>query len=200
MIFGSGNVPAVSGSHDGLAQYAVGEILVPAVQDSVLMHLADKQIMSGETYVIPSFDFLTQVEDQTGEYDPYPEARLSYGSKVISAIDCGLTIPLTRQAVEVAHDELQLLQSNSQAIKEHLTRSLDAKCAAQLRLALVEVLGLCGQKFIPFLKVVLLFDGVNINVAQPLDFAAKIGDLLAHQVPVYIVVTKRFIRLRQIDL
>lgn len=138
MIFGSGNIQAVSATSDLLARFAVDEIFKPAAQEVALLALADKKTMRGESIVIPSHAYLTQVEDETNEFDAYPEARLSFGDKEVEAVDCGLTMPVTRQAVEVAHDMLELVASHQDVIKEHLARSLDKKIATALRACLVK--------------------------------------------------------------
>lgn len=138
MIFGSSNIPAVSGTSDQLARYAVDEIFKPAAQECVLLALADKKVMKGESLVIPAYSFLTQQDSETGEFDAYPEARVDFSSKEVFAIDGGLTIPLTRQAMEVAHDAMGLLESSKESLKEHMTKDLDAKIATSLRSCLVK--------------------------------------------------------------
>jgi hypothetical protein len=138
MIFGANNIPAVSNTSDQLARYAVDEIFKPAAQECVLLHLADKKVMKGESIAIPAYSFLTQVETEAGEFDAYPEARVDYSTKEVFAIDGGLTLPITRQAMEVAHDAMGLLESSKEALKEHMARDLDKKIAASLRSCLVK--------------------------------------------------------------
>lgn len=136
--FDSTQIPSTDQGNDQFSRFQVEQIYKPAVQDSILYMLADKMPMSGKSIAIPSYEFLTQVEDEASELDDYQEAVLSMSGKEVDAIDCGLTLVLTRQAVEEAKSELQLLQSNQEALKEHLTRSLDNKCADALRGALVK--------------------------------------------------------------
>lgn len=138
MIFGTGNIQAVSATNDILARFAVDEIFKPAMQEVALLALADKKQMRGESIVIPSHAFISQVEDETNEYDAYPEARMEFGDKEVDAVDCGLTMPISRAAVEVAHDMLSLVESNKDVLREHLARSMDKKIATALRAALVK--------------------------------------------------------------
>jgi hypothetical protein len=138
MIFGGSNIPAVSNTHDGLAKFAVDEIFKPATQELALMALAEKKVMKGESFVIPNHSNLAQEEDEAGEFDAYPEARVDFGDNEVSAVDCGLTLVVTRQAMESAHPAMELLQSNKDVLKEHLARSLDKRIATALRTALVK--------------------------------------------------------------
>lgn len=138
MIFGQSNIPAVSGTSDQLARFQVEQIFKPATQESPLVALADKLVMKGESVTVPSFSNLTQVDDETGEFDAYPEARVDFAAKEVTAADYGLTIPLTRNAMEAAKEEMDLLMSCKDAIKEHMNRSLEGKCATVLRAGLVK--------------------------------------------------------------
>jgi hypothetical protein len=81
----------------------------------------------------PAYEFPTQIDSETPELSAYPEMSLSFTGKEVDAVDCGATMIITREALEVAHDQLELLMSHKDALKEHMTRELETKCADALR-------------------------------------------------------------------
>jgi len=138
MIFGNNNIPAVSASSDQLARYAVDEIFKPVAQELALMAAAEKKSMKGESIAIPAYANLAHSDSEAGEFDPYQEVRMDYSAKEVFAIDCGLTLPITRKAKEVAHEEMQLVESHKDVLKERLARDLDKRIADSLKSGLVK--------------------------------------------------------------
>lgn len=136
--FISSNVPDTDLGNSQFSRYQVNEIYKPATQDALLYQLADKRPLKGKSMSTPSYTHLTVLDTETPELDAYPEATLSFTGKEVDAVDCGLTMVITREAMEVAHDELELLMSHRDALKEHMTRELEVKCATALRAANVK--------------------------------------------------------------
>jgi hypothetical protein len=129
----SSNIPQTDLGNDPFAVYQVNEIYKPAIRDSLLYQLAKKQPLSGRSMSTPAFEFLNQVDSTTPELSDYPEASLQFTGKEVEAVDCGLTLVITREAMEVAHDKMDLLMAHRDALKEHMTRELEIKCADALR-------------------------------------------------------------------
>lgn len=131
--FQSSNIPATDEGNTQFSRYQVNEIFKPAVQDALLFQLAKKRPLSGKSMSTPAYEFPTQIDSETPELSAYPEMSLSFTGKEVDAVDCGATMIITREALEVAHDQLELLMSHKDALKEHMTRELETKCANALR-------------------------------------------------------------------
>ena len=56
------------------------------------------------------------------------------------------------------------------------------------------------EKFVAFFKFILLVDGIDIDVAEPLDLGAEVGDLGLYGIPVDIFLLIVLIGLGDIDL
>jgi len=66
--------------------------------------------------------------------------------------------------------------------------------------ALIKVFSLFGKKFVSLLEFFLFVYCIDIDVAEPFDLAAKLGDLLLDLVPVDVGVLKILISISQVDL
>ena len=52
----------------------------------------------------------------------------------------------------------------------------------------------------PFFQALLLFDRIDIDIAQALDLAAKLIDLIAHALPIHVLFLMGLVGFFQIDL
>ena len=75
---------------------------------------------------------------------------------------------LRNRILEVGAD---LFEGHDEFLAAFLVDPLDE--LFELLFALVEVLDLLGQEFVPFFQLVLLLDGVHIDIAQPLDLVLE---------------------------
>lgn len=133
-FFKSSDIPATSGSSTILSQFMVEELILPATRDKLAYQLAKKVDGRGAAVTFPTFEFpALPTETVTPEMDLYPEIQISSSGRDISINDSGLTVKVTRQALETEHDKLQLLRQHQEVLKELLGRDLEKKAFAAIR-------------------------------------------------------------------
>lgn len=134
--FKKSGIPVSDLGNVSLQHFFVDNILKPGAQKALLTQLADTVSMGGVSLTIPEVvRDQTQVSQDVGELDAYPEASLELSAKEILAKDFGKTIKVTREAQNVQHSALDVLSYAKDELVEELARDLEERCAAALALA-----------------------------------------------------------------
>jgi hypothetical protein len=133
-FFKSSDIPASSGGSTILSQFMVEDLILPATRDKIAYQMAKKVDGRGAAITFPTYETPDlPSETITPEMDLYPEIAISNSGRDVSIYDSGLTVKVTRQALETEHDKLQLLRQHQEVLKELLGRDLEKKAFTALR-------------------------------------------------------------------